>query len=111
MVYLRGSSSVPVITPPVAPPDYKPWRRIQHLFHSWDGTTWDVTDGRNGVYLMPAGIEGMGMPEIEQYTFSSPVVHGFEWEGWRATGRDVHWVIGVFEDDSEEWLKLKTAFW
>jgi hypothetical protein len=109
MVYMRGSTVD--LTPPVAPPLYESWNRVQHIFHGWDGSTWDVTDGRNGVYLMPAGIEGMGMPEIEQYTFDSPVIHGFEWEGWRATGRDVHWVIGIFEDDSIEWLKLKSAFW
>jgi len=60
---------------------------------------------------MPEGIEGMGMPDIENYTFNSPVVHGVEWEGWRATGRDVHWVIGIFEDTSEEWIEMKTAFW
>lgn len=110
MAYLRGAVS-PSAPPPVAPPEYKPWRRIQHLFHGWDGSTWDLTDGRNGVYLMPVGIEGMGMPNIEHYTFDSPVVHGFEYEGWRATGRDVHWVVGIFEDDTEEWLRLKTAFW
>jgi hypothetical protein len=60
---------------------------------------------------MPEGIEGMGMPDIVNYTFNSPVIHGVEWEGWRATGRDVHWVIGVFEDDSIQWLDMKTAFW
>ena len=109
MAYLRGT--VTVAPPPVAPPLYQSWNRVQHLFHGWDGSLWDVTDGRNGVYLMPAGVEGMGMPDIEQFTFSSPVVHGFEWEGWRATGRDVHWVIGVFEDSSTEWLELKSAFW
>lgn len=106
--YLRGTNAAP---PPVAPPIYTPWRRVQHIFHGWDGSTWDVTDGRNGVFLMPEGIEGMGMPEIINYTFSSPVVHGVEWEGWRATGRDVHWVIGIFEDDSIEWINMKTAFW
>jgi len=106
--YLRGTVTVP---PSVAPPVYTPWKRVQHIFHSWDGTDWDVTDGRNGVFLMPEGIEGMGMPDIVNYTFNSPVIHGVEWEGWRATGRDVHWVIGVFEDDSIQWLDMKTAFW
>jgi len=109
MAYLRGVTTSP--TPPEAPPIYTPWRRVQHLFHGWDGSTWDLTDGRDGVFLMPEGIEGMGMPDIEQFTFSSPVVHGFEWSGWRATGRDVHWVIGVFEDTTEEWLQVKSAFW
>jgi len=107
MAYLRGT----VLAPPEPPPIYNPWKRVKHIFHGWDGSVWDVTDGRNGVFLMPEGIEGMGMPAIEQYTFDSPVVHGFEWEGWRATGRDVHWVIGIFEDSSEAWVERKTAFW
>lgn len=106
MAYLRGS-----INPPVAPVPYTPWGRITHLFHGWDGSVWDMTDGRDGVFLMPEGIEGMGMPTIENYTFSSPVVHGIEWEGWRASGRDVHWVVGIFEDSSSEWIEMKTAFW
>jgi hypothetical protein len=81
------------------------------LFHGWDGSVWDVTDGRDGVYLMPVGIEGMGFPDIENYTFSSPVIHGVEWEGWHAHERDVHWTIGVFEDNSVDWLDMKTKFW
>lgn len=113
MGYLRGSllpsSPPPNLTGGIAEPS--PWGRTKHLFHGWDGSVWDVTDGRDGVFLMPEGIEGMGMPEIQNYTFSSPVVHGVEWEGWRATGRDCHWVIGVFEDSSVEWLEMKKAFW
>lgn len=113
MSYLRGSL-LPTTPPPnisggTAEPS--PWGRIKHLFHGWDGSVWDVTDGRDGVFLMPEGIEGMGMPDIQNYTFNSPVVHGVEWEGWRATGRDCHWVIGIFEDSSIEWLAQVKAFW
>lgn len=113
MGYLRGSL-LPTEPPPnlgggVAEPS--PWGRIKHLFHGWDGSVWDVTDGRDGVFLMPEGIEGMGMPDIQNYTFSSPVVHGVEWEGWRANERDCHWVIGIFEDSSVEWIEMKRAFW
>jgi hypothetical protein len=113
MGYLRGS-----LLPSEPPPNLgggtaepSPWGRVKHLFHGWDGSVWDVTDGRDGVFLMPEGIEGMGMPEIENYTFSSPVVHGVEWEGWRASGRDCHFVVGIFEDSSVEWLQMKKAFW
>lgn len=109
MAYVRGTTSLP--TPPVAPPEYTPWKRIRHVLHGWDGSTWDITDGRNGVYLMPVAVEGMGFPDIDNFTISSPVVHGVEWTGWRATGRDVFWVIGVFEDSSDAWLKMNRDFW
>lgn len=107
MAYLRG-----VTTAPVPPPLFVPsFRRAQQILHGWDGSRWDITDGRNGVYLLPVGVEGLGYPNIENYTFDTPVVHGFEWQGWRATGRDVHWTIGVFEDSSEDWLDMKKKFW
>lgn len=104
--YLRGSEIIPI-----APPGFSPYERVRHIFHGWDGSTWDVSDGRDGVYLMPESISGLGMPTIENYTFSSPVVHGVEWEGWRATGRDVFWVIGIFQDSSFQFLEMKKAFW
>jgi hypothetical protein len=106
MAYLRGQ-----LFAPIAPPSFNPFHKVRHLFHGWDGSTWDVSDGRNGVFLMPESISGLGMPQIENYTFSSPVVHGVEWEGWRATGRDIFWVIGVFEDSSNDWLEMKADFW
>ena len=109
MAYLRGTTQRP--TPPEAPPNYVPWVKTRHILHGWDGSTWDITDGRNGVYLMPVGVEGMGMPEIENYTFKSPIVHGEEWEGWRALPRDVFWTVGIFQDSSEAWLDLKRQFW
>jgi hypothetical protein len=70
-----------------------------------------VTNGKNGVYLMSEGIEGLGMPEIENFTLQSPVVHGLEWESWRAASRETFFTIGVFEDSSTDWIDLKTAFW
>lgn len=108
MAYLRGTT-----TPPVPPPSFEAtrFRRVQHILHGWDGSRWDITDGRNGVYLMPAAVEGLGMPPIENYTFDSPVVHGVEWQGWRAEERPVHWVIGIFEDSSEDWVVMQRQFW
>lgn len=110
MSYLRGTLR-PDTPPPGTSPVESPWGKTRHLFHGWDGSVWDMTDGKDGVFLMPVGIEGMGMPDIENYTFNSPVVHGVEWEGWRATGRECHWVVGVFEKSSVAWLKQVRAFW
>lgn len=106
MAYLRGTT-----VPPTAPPAYEPRRRVQHFFHGWDGSVWDLSHGINGVYLMSEGVEGLGMPEIDNFTLTSPLVHGVEWEGWRASGRETFFTIGIFDDNSDHWLATKAAFW
>jgi len=111
MSYLRGSLRPDTPPPGVTPAAPSPWGKTRHLFHGWNGSVFDMTDGSNGTYLLPVGIEGMGMPDIDNYTFNSPVVHGVEWEGWRASGRECHWVIGVFERSSVEWLRQVRSFW
>lgn len=108
MAYLRGITNRP--TPPEPPPAYNPWLRTRHILHGWDGSTWEL-NGREGVYLMPESIEGLGMPEIVNYTFESPIVHGSEWEGWRAKERDVFFAVGIFQDSSAAWLEMKRKFW
>lgn len=109
MAYLRGVTNRPA--PPDAPPAYNPWVKTRHVLHGWDGSTWDLTDGRNGVYLQPEGLEGLGMPEIENFSAKSPIIHGEEWEGWRALPRDIFFAVGIFQDSSEEWLDMKKRFW
>lgn len=105
MAYLRGVTTLPEIE------GIRSWGRTQIIFHGWDGSHWDMTEGRNGVYLLPVGIEGLGMPRIDNYLIESPVVHGVEWEGWRAFARDTFWTVGIFQDGSLEFLEMKRAFW
>lgn len=103
--------SVPV------PDWYQPWQGIRHTWTGWDGSVWDLSDPSSGVGLLADGIEGLGMPQILNYTHGSPVVHGVEWDGWLATGRKVYWQIIVFSgaitDDqpsSEAWIRRHRAF-
>ncbi|WP_461169263.1 hypothetical protein [Arthrobacter sp. Z1-15] len=52
------------------------------------------------------------MPDFTNYTHGSPVVHGEQWDGWRATGRKVYWNIGIFSDTSSvDWVELNRGFW
>lgn len=104
--------AAPYVPPaPVVPPSQLPG--IKHTWTGWDGTVWNLSDYRSGVFLM-GDVEGMAMPDITNYTHSSPVVHGVQWDDWLATGRKVNWNIGVYTDPSRkpaEWIELNRAFW
>jgi len=103
--------------PPV-PEFFVPWRGLKHTWTGWDGSVWDIGDPRSGAALLADGLEGLGMPEILNYTHDSPVVHGVEWDGWLATGRKVYWHFIIYSgsaaDDqpsSKAWLARHRAFW
>lgn len=102
-------------TPPQVPVR---WQGMRHTWTGWDGSVWDLTDPSGGVALTSDGVEGLGMPDIANYTHSSPVVHGAAWDGWLATGRKVFWPVVIFSgrdtDDvpsSEAWIRRNRAFW
>ena len=88
------------------------WGGMRHTWKGWDGSEWDLSDPEQGVFLLNEGLEGLGMPDITNYTHSSPVVHGEAWDGWLATGRKVFWTVAVFHDsESVGWVKRHRAFW
>ncbi|UYB35508.1 phage tail family protein [Arthrobacter koreensis] len=94
------------------PDNIRRWGGITHRWTGWDGSTWDLSDVEGGVFLLNEGLEGLGMPDITNYTHDSPVVHGVSWDGWLATGRKVFWSVAVFHDtDSEGWIARHRAFW
>lgn len=96
---------------PPAPPG-SPWRGVKHTLTGWDGSVWEISNPDSGVVLMgDAGVEGLGMPEVKNYTHDSATVHGVEWDGFVVTGRKVFLPIGVFSDSSDEWRALDAAFW
>jgi hypothetical protein len=103
---------------PVIPALLKRWRGVRHTWTGWDGSVWEISDPTTGVALAAEGLEGLGMPEITNYTHDSPVVHGVEWDGWLATGRKVYWNIviytGAATDDTpstDAWVERHRAFW
>lgn len=95
-----------------APDSFRPWVGMTHRWTAWDGTVWDLSDVEGGVFLLNEGLEGLGMPDITNYTHGSPVVHGEQWDGWLATGRKVFWTVAIFHDgDSRGWTNRHRAFW
>lgn len=104
-----------VFAAPYTPPNItvvRPWKGIRHTWTGWDGSVWDLSRPSGGVFLQPEGLEGLGMPDFINYTHSSPVVHGQQWDGWLTTGRKVYWNVGVYSDKgSNDWIALNRAFW
>lgn len=100
-------------TPPAPPlPRVRPWRGMKHKWTGWDGTEWDITDPKGGVFLTAEGLEGIDMPEIVHYTHSSPVVHGESYEGFHIEGRKVQWFLYLYHDESSEaFIHRDRAFW
>ncbi|WP_336715327.1 hypothetical protein [Arthrobacter sp. USHLN218] len=85
---------------------------MRHTWTGWDGTVWDLTKPRDGVFLMAEGLEGIDMPDMVQHTHESAVVHGSSWEGYQVTGRKVFWPIYLYHDESSEaWINRDRAFW
>lgn len=94
------------------------WKGMRHTWTGWDGSEWDLTDPSGGVAFTADGLEGLGMPDITNYTHDSPVVHGVSWDGWLATGRKVFWPVAVFSGSvtdsvpsSQAWIRRNRAFW
>lgn len=94
------------------PDTFRRWVGATHRWTAWDGSVWNLSDAEAGVFLLNEGLEGLGMPDITNYTHASPVVHGEAWDGWLATGRKVFWTVAVFHDtESVGWVERHRAFW
>lgn len=103
---------------PTSPGLLASWKGMRHTWTGWDGSEWDLTDPSGGVAFTADGLEGLGMPDITNYTHDSPVVHGASWDGWLATGRKVFWPVAVFSGSatdsvpsSQAWIRRNRAFW
>lgn len=102
--------AAPYAAPSVA--SFRSWEGVTHRWRGWDGSEWNLSDVEGGAFLLNEGLEGLGMPDITNYTHSSPVVHGQGWDGWLATGRKVFWTLGIFHDSSSAgWVERHRAFW
>jgi len=100
--------AVPPVLPP-APPEK--WRGLVVKWTGWDGTEWDLTDYRSGVFLQNSGVEGLTMPAHTAWTAGSPAVHGQYYRGHVVEPRTVFWPVHIYGDTSEEWLSRNAAFW
>jgi len=84
---------------------------MRHTWTGWDGTVWDLTDPRGGVFLLADGLEGIDFPELTNHTHDSAVVNGVRWEGFHIPDRKVFWPIYIYHDEgSVSWIHRHRAF-
>lgn len=106
------SSYVVYGAPPAPEPPSSPlWEGLTHTWTGWDGTTFDLTAGTAGVYLLLDGVTGMHLPEFDQYLDEYAGVDGGRYRGDRTRVRQPSWTIGIFGDNSRLWRARDTAFW
>lgn len=96
---------------PVLPP-VSTWGRLKHTWIGHDGSEWEISDPDSGAFLVKAGVRGLGMPDHERFTTSSPAVHGDLHRGSRVLPREVFWPLYLFHDGgSAEFVGRDRAFW
>lgn len=97
----------------VAPvPPASPWQRARMSWTGWDGSEWDLTNPKSGVFLTGKGVEGLGMPSHQAWIGESPATHGQYYRGHVVEARPVFWPVYLFSGKgTAEWLELDRAFW
>lgn len=82
------------------------------VWTGWDGSRWELTKPKGGVFLTGKGVEGLGMPTHTAWVGESPAVHGQSYRGHVVEPRPVFWPVYLYSDArTEDWLKLDRAFW
>lgn len=105
VVYANG----PTVT---APPPLRPLTRLQVLWTGPDGgTTWDLTNPAGGVYITDDGVEGLHLPEFEDYVSEAAGIDGQRFRGGRTKARKVELSLLLWRDSSPEWLALEQSWW
>lgn len=95
---------------PLPEPYVNPWPGLSVIWEGWDGSEWDLTDGKSGVALYLAGVEGLHFPRFTRYTSKSRAIPGNRSRGWRAEEREVFWPILLWADGSDAWAARNNAF-
>lgn len=98
-----------------APPSPPPgaggaWGATSMLWIGPDGSAWDLTDWRSGVFVMRDGIEGLHFPKITKFSSQSRAFPGRRLRGWQAQARQVFWKVFVWADGTQEWIDRADAF-
>ncbi|AHB31627.1 tail protein [Arthrobacter phage vB_ArS-ArV2] len=95
---------------PPAPPA-PPWRGIDLSWSGADGSEWELTKPSTGLFLRP-GVRGLGLPQFERQSSSSPVIAGSRHRGSTTKDREVFWPLYLYSDKgSTEFLNRDRAFW
>lgn len=97
--------------PPVVGRVESPFRKLTMSWQGGDGRLWPLNDYRTGVFLQP-GVEGMHLPEFEDYVQGFAGLDGQEYDGGVAKPRNVGWTLFVYSDESSQgWLEMEAAWW
>jgi hypothetical protein len=99
---------------PSAPPaETSPWVGTKHEWVGHDGSRWELSNWRSGVYITQDGVEGLHLPgETAWVQPQSPVAHGQVYTGGSIDARPVFWQLHLYADGgSDEFRKLDSDFW
>lgn len=92
-------------------PNVPPWRGFDLSWRGWDGSEWELTTPSSGLFLRP-GVRGLGLPEFERQSSSSPSVAGSRHLGTNTKDRTVFWPLYLYSDEgSAEFMARDRAFW
>lgn len=108
-----SASFVFAVPPAPPPPPYVPWLRAQIEWIGWDGSEWNLTDWRSGVFVTQDGIEGLSRPTHTDWIAPmSPAMHGQQFNGFVVDPRKIFLPLYLYSDESSEaFQKLDSAFW
>lgn len=104
-----------VFAAPATPPPVfsSPWLRTVHEWVGHDGSRWELSNWKSGVFLTQEGVEGLHMPaESAWVQAQSPVAHGQVYSGGAIQPRPVFWPLFLYADEgSDAWLRRDSDFW
>jgi len=100
-------SSAPVVPEPPLPR----YLGLSHTWTGWDGTSFDLTEGTAGVFMLLDGVTGMHLPEFDQFLDEHASVDGARYRGTRTRVRNPEWTLGIFGESTPEWRARDVAFW
>lgn len=92
-------------------PPLPKYQGLTHTWTGWNGVTFNLTTGEQGVHLLMDGVTGMHLPEFDQYVDEYASVDGGRYRGSRAKVRNPSWTLGVFGDDSKTWRERDVLLW
>lgn len=92
------------------PPVVRQAPEYTHLWHGVDGSTWDMNDWTQGVY-MQADIVGMGHAGIDRWTQQSPALAGNLFGGTRTQEQAVQWPLVIATRVKGDWKDLVRRWW